>query len=425
MLAIAGVALPVCANAQQLVIYNLSAGRSAERIFGLSADGHSWGGTNYDAISLAGYRASATSRQDFGTSPGTPPDTSGFAISGDGSVVVGRYGASASGYSSYRWSNGQFTLLPIQPGFGGSGALGVNGDGSVVVGKSYRDNWDGDSEPFRWTAATGLQSLGRLSPTSSVGAATAVSRDGQTIVGYSGTFIPRAFSWTEETGMQELQSLPNSENSGSAAYAVNHDGSIAVGYSGPSPVFALWRNGQIQSFAPPPGMGTGIAFALSDDGSVIGGRHNDPNGRETATIWTAQYGSERMTDYLAHFGVTVPAPYRLERITGISADGLTIAGYTAFPNGRGWTFTVPSPATLPVLAALSLSLRRRVARAWAPLLGCPHLCLQRCGECPLSLTIHVLSASYEPRTGVRGSHADQLEARRFICWVPVPVSVKQ
>ena len=97
---------------------------------------------------------------------------------------------------------------------------------------------------------------------------------------------------------------------------------------------------------------------MNDAGTVIGGSHLAPGG-EVATIWTAQYGSERMTDYLAHFGITVPSPYRLERITGISADGLTIAGYTAFPIGRGWTFTIPAPATLSAVAGLLVSLRRR------------------------------------------------------------------
>jgi uncharacterized membrane protein len=100
-------------------------------------------------------------------------------VNADGSVVVG--------YSFYtsvkaiRWTaaGGMVALgLPY------SQAFGVNGDGSVVVGA-------GGSEAFRWTAAQGMQSIQSLLTAACVNtagwtliSATAVSGDGQTIVGY-------------------------------------------------------------------------------------------------------------------------------------------------------------------------------------------------------------------------------------------------
>ena len=56
-------------------------------------------------------------------------------VSGDGSVVVG-YGSSASGYEAFLWTSGSgmVGLGDLPGGSTESSAYGVSGDGSVVVG---------------------------------------------------------------------------------------------------------------------------------------------------------------------------------------------------------------------------------------------------------------------------------------------------
>jgi len=67
------------------------------------------------------------------------------------------------------------------PGGLESEALGVSADGTVVVGTAI--NAEGFRRAFRWTESDGMQDLGTLGGVLSLG--TAVSADGQTIVGYS------------------------------------------------------------------------------------------------------------------------------------------------------------------------------------------------------------------------------------------------
>jgi uncharacterized membrane protein len=107
------------------------------------------------------------------------------AVSGDGSVVVGSFGF-AGGFEAFRWTAGVgFVEL------GNGWATGVSADGSVIVGQS---NSASGHEAVRWTTGNGMQRLWDLllaqgvDPAaggwSSLTEATAVSADGNTIVGY-------------------------------------------------------------------------------------------------------------------------------------------------------------------------------------------------------------------------------------------------
>jgi probable HAF family extracellular repeat protein len=112
-------------------------------------------------------------------------------VSGDGSVVVG-----TSGSEAFRWTAGEGMVgLGFPPGGSiATGALGVSADGSVIVGVSRLASDSDDVEAVRWTAGDGMQRLWDLllaqgvEPAaggwSSLTEATAVSADGNTIVGY-------------------------------------------------------------------------------------------------------------------------------------------------------------------------------------------------------------------------------------------------
>ncbi len=135
----------------------------------------------------------------------------GYSMSADGNVIVGQRDLRA-----FRWTQGG--------GFQGLGstayfANAVNGDGTVVVGQLTPGEGFG---AFRWTESGGLQNLGTL-PGDTVAMATAVSDDGNVIVGISSTgFVgrgstgnqiafdvagARAFYWTPAGGMQDLTQL--------------------------------------------------------------------------------------------------------------------------------------------------------------------------------------------------------------------------
>ena len=120
---------------------------------------------------------------------GTGNFSSANAISADGSVVVGFSGYDSSGkQEAFRWTGGVMTGL----GFLGTGnesyAYAVSADGSVVVGESYSS---GNSEAFRWTQATQMQSINQWLAGAGVAApagwqlqsATGVSANGTVVMG--------------------------------------------------------------------------------------------------------------------------------------------------------------------------------------------------------------------------------------------------
>jgi uncharacterized membrane protein len=118
-----------------------------------------------------------------------------------------------------------FEGLGFAPSYNGSRADGVSADSSVVVGLSGPQVVGAD-QASRWTAATGMVGLGFLPPATGTSWALAVSGDGSTVVGNSGS-PDQAFRWTATDGMVRLGFLPTGGSS--VANAVNADGSVVVG----------------------------------------------------------------------------------------------------------------------------------------------------------------------------------------------------
>ena len=112
-----------------------------------------------------------------------------------------------------------------------SSAHAVSRDGSVVVGGSTSAATDGDGrEAFRWTRQTGMVGLGDLPGGNSESFAYAVSGDGATVAGESGSIhMDEAFIWAEKTGMTSVPGMPDG---GMHTYgiALSTDGSTLVGY---------------------------------------------------------------------------------------------------------------------------------------------------------------------------------------------------
>jgi probable HAF family extracellular repeat protein len=116
-------------------------------------------------------------------------------VNADGTVVVG----SSSG-QAFRWVNGTMTGLGFLSSGGSSGASGVNAGGTIVVGSS-------SGQAFRWVNGTmvGLDFL----PGGNFSEARGVNANGKVVVGEArdASGQSQAFRWTRATRMQSVLTL--------------------------------------------------------------------------------------------------------------------------------------------------------------------------------------------------------------------------
>jgi uncharacterized membrane protein len=152
---------------------------------------------------------------------------------------------------------------PEFQGIGAHGANGISGDGSVVVGQKF-------DRPIRWTRSSGLEEIAML-PGSTLGHATAVSSDGNTIVGFCG-FVPgpeQGFVWRSVGGAAALGTLTGFPRT--IPRAVSGDGSVIVGQALNAVESRAFRWTEANGFQE---LAVGVhsdARAVSDDGRVVTG----------------------------------------------------------------------------------------------------------------------------------------------------------
>jgi probable HAF family extracellular repeat protein len=92
----------------------------------------------------------------LGDLPGGSFESGALGVSGDGSIVVG-YGRSALGLEAFRWtSGGGMVGLGHLAGGDKSFAIDASADGSVIVG--YSEN-ELERQAFRWTSSEGMVAL--------------------------------------------------------------------------------------------------------------------------------------------------------------------------------------------------------------------------------------------------------------------------
>lgn len=349
--------------------------------------------------------------QGLGFLSGGGPDSYAYAVSTDGQVV-GESRSVTGSLQAFRWTVEEgMTCLGDLPGGGDrSYAHAVSADGSVVVGGSSGEFPTGgnDIQPFRWTSADGMISLGSLSPGGG-GIAYDVSADGATIVGFVNDMIewpvlPKAFKWTESEGLMPLGDLLGGDFR-SEAYGISADGMVVAGesnselagdghYDRESCIWTL-PDGIVGLGDLPNGRDRNYARAISADGSVVVGDAFTPTERN-AYYWTAQEGMVALgllpDGTFARYAYAVSADgsviigeaayakafiwdkengtrflqevlenehgleltgWKLRRATGVSDDGKTIVGFGINPNGEyeAWIVTPIKPNSVPVADA--------------------------------------------------------------------------
>ncbi len=317
------------------------------QVRGLNQDGSMAAGGNAGPLGAPGFTwTESGGRFDFGLLPGMPLVCGAYGLSDNG-VVVGTTGLGIMS-RAYRWTGtGPLQDLGVLPGETRSYGWGVNGDGTVVVGHAEHGTWTYyTGQAFRWTPAKGMQGLGYAKPWDILSIARAVSRDGKTIVGFSGPIGTDAFVWTEAGGMKVLPKLPNQVGYDSDARAVNMDGTVVVGRSPSADGYGhavRWVNGKVEDLSATFGTVNSIALATSDDGGVVAGTYSTST--SFGFIWSASQGMLNADAYLALHGVTVPPEYFIDYVYAISGDGLTIGGSVrnlSTKKTEGFVATVPS-----------------------------------------------------------------------------------
>lgn len=311
--------------------------------FAVSADGTVVVGQAENGTWTHAFRwTSAGGMADLGDLAGAGGGNSfAYGVNADGTVVVGN-SDTGNGSFAFRWTQAGMISLGAFPNGAGSNANAVNADGSVVVGQAHDGNFN---RAFRWTQGGGMFDLGTL-PGGFTSSATGVSGDGSIVVGESddGTVsLPkRAFRWTQGTGMVSLGTLNGGTES--RATGISSDGTVIVGYANDGNdgnwqrAFRWTQAGQMVSLGTLGG-DTSSARAASADGSVIVGSSNNGN-TQLGFRWTQATGMISVDQWLRNNGVTLNADVTLTA-NGVSANGSVVVG--TLQNGNAYIARGPAP----------------------------------------------------------------------------------
>lgn len=177
---------------------------------GISDDGSTIVGWTRDANLEATFWTASNSVVGIGHLPGGRFTSKSWAVSADGSVIVGSSASDPSGFGikAFRWTQdtGMVALPNMPAAVTPHTALDVTPDGSVVVGFGSGSR---RTEAFRWENGQTV-GLGDLPGDEFKSVANAVSDDGSVIVGTSNFFLPlgfdgQAFVWDAQHGMRDLK----------------------------------------------------------------------------------------------------------------------------------------------------------------------------------------------------------------------------
>lgn len=302
--------------------------------------------------------------------------------------------------SSSTWNGAAITSLPAlpaayipaQPVSQRLRLAGLSADGSRVFGSySHNDSMPPGlayySIPWTWSAATGYTQLptppaDRPMPIGGpYGVLVNNSRNGQHAAGFASSTSIRSLPTTWSLGPLgwSYTTLPfptdvpgtivtdTFDFGHNTVSAISDDGRIAIGSiryrDGANDLLFLdvrWVDGVVTHTRLNGRITDNAQSAqMTADGSLtlVDTMTNSPR------IWNADGSTTSLRSYLESSGVTFPSDASIWSIA-MSADGLTFAGLLTAPSqgwttSRPWTVTIPSPATLPLLAFSLFAARRR------------------------------------------------------------------
>lgn len=232
----------------------------------------------------------------------------------------------------FRWSaiTGMVSLgLPSSVGRPGLGnqAVAINTNGSIIAGMGP---YLGGVHATRWTVGGGFQDLGTM-PGGQNSGANGMNQTGSVIVGGAQTAEGgRAIRWTQSDGMQSLGVLPGTGTSD--AKDVSSDGSVVMGTSD-GRVFRWTQPSGMVEIAELPQAEHTLPRALSGDGSAFTGSIDLRNTNNTTVFrWTISGGMQDIG--------TLPGGLTAEGFD-ISQDGSMIVGRseTGFTNSSAFLWT--------------------------------------------------------------------------------------
>jgi probable HAF family extracellular repeat protein len=286
-----------------------------------------------------------------GGTSGTPTALLEGAASFSGTTLVGFQDAGLfTPYHAFRWTEAGGavdlgTLIPANNATRSSHASGVSNDGAVVVG--YSDISSVVQHAFRWTAASGMVDLGAPAGATRQSRAHDVNRDGTVIVGeadfpdaaaFTG-IRSSAFRWTAASGMQSLGALQPGYFT--RAVDITPDGSTIVGEGGieivvgnsstnGSRAFRWTASSGIQNLGTLPGHRFANATAVSDNGGVIVGTSQPETGPSFAFRWTQATGMQDLRQVLVSKGLNLTGIQLLTAVT-VTGNGQFIMGKATTP----------------------------------------------------------------------------------------------
>lgn len=304
-------------SAAQSLTWLGTLGGNESAAYDVSADGSVVVGASADAQGqIRAFRWTAqTGMIDLGT---LSPYSGSLArgVSADGLTVVGYVADNPYAYSehyrAFLWTStsGMQYLPPLASRF--SMAFAVSADGSAVVGTAT--NIQGQVLAFRWTPQTEVEWLS--APDSIWMYAFDIAANKRYVVG-TGETPAGIFAFRWENGIAQALSTP--VNTPSAAYAVSADGSVVVGQIGYSGQFRAfrWQNGVMQDIGGQ--WNRSIAYGVSADGSIVVGVAGS-----RAFRWTAQTG---LQDLNVVYSDLLDYGSELWEATATSPNGRYIVGY--------------------------------------------------------------------------------------------------